>query len=213
MAMTRPLPVLILVLMLPLLAACGPLAVLRTAAQPLEAYTLRAAAFQQPAAATGRHILVEPPAASGAIDTDRILVKPSPLQVQYLVGARWIDPAPELVQTLLVETLQNTGSFRYVTRTATGLFPDYTLLSELVDFQAEVTGDETFPITTRVTLNLALVREADGQIVSSRRFTAARQTTAAHDGEIIAAFNATTDQVLREASAWLLSLFGIRAAS
>jgi cholesterol transport system auxiliary component len=194
----------------PALAACGPLGALRTAAAPLEAYTLQPAAFRPGATATGRHLLVEPPATSGAIDTDRILVKPSPLQVQYLSGARWIDSVPDLVQALIVETLQNTGAFRFVTRTTTGPFPDYTLLSEILDFQAEATGDPELPLQIRVTFSLALVREDDGAIVSSRRVTASRPAASAATADVVTAFNAATDQALAETASWILSLFGVR---
>jgi cholesterol transport system auxiliary component len=210
MLRNRLLAAVLLVAAAPALSACGPLGVLRTAAEPLEAFTLQPAAFRPGTAATGRHLIVEMPATSGAIDTDRILVKPSPVQAQYLPGARWIDSAPELVQTLIVETLQKTGAFRFVTRTTTGPFPDYTLLSELLDFQVEATGDPELPLVVRVTLSLALVREDDRAIISSRQVTASRPVASAETIDIIAAFDAATDQTLAETAAWILSQFGIR---
>jgi cholesterol transport system auxiliary component len=212
MVRNRLVATLLALALLPVLGACGPLGALRTAAAPLEAYTLQPAAFRETASATGRHVLVELPAASAAISTDRILVRPTPLQVQYLTGARWIDAAPDLVQALLVETLQNTDAFRFVTRTTAGPFPEYTLLSELIDFQAEGTGDPEIPLVTRVTLSLALVRESDGQIVSSRRFSAVRPVAGLEEFQVVSAFNATTDAVLRESAVWVLSLFGRRAS-
>jgi cholesterol transport system auxiliary component len=200
-------------LAVPALSGCAALGALRTAAAPLETYTLTAAAAPAPAAATGRHVIVEPPAASGAIDTDRILVKPSPLQVQYLAGARWIDPVPELVQALLVESLQNTGAFRFVTRTTAGPFPDYTVLSEIIDFQAEATEDPDAPLLARVTLSVAVVREADSVIIASRRFEASRPAATADPPLVVGAFNTAADDVLGQTTAWILSLFGVRGGS
>jgi cholesterol transport system auxiliary component len=197
---------------LPALAGCGPLGALRRASTPLDTYTLQAATLQEEVRSTARHILVEPPAASGAIDTDRILVKPNQLQVQYLAGARWVDPAPELMQALLVESLQNTGAFRFVTRTTTGPFPDYTLLSEIIDFQAEATGDPQLPLLVRVTLSLALVREDDGAIVSARRVTAVRATPRDDVQAVVTAFDGASDDVLTQSTRWVLSLFGIRTS-
>jgi cholesterol transport system auxiliary component len=210
MPCSRLLAIVLVAVTAPLVAACSPLGALRTAAQPLEAYTLTPAAFQPGTAATARHLLVEPPAASAAIDTDRILVMPSPLQVQYLPGARWVDSAPDLMQALIVETLQNTGAFRFVTRTTTGPFPDYTLLGELLEFQAEATGDPQVPLQVRVTMSLALVREDDRAIVSSRRVTASRAVASGQTSDVVTAFDAATDQVLAETAAWVLSVFGVR---
>jgi cholesterol transport system auxiliary component len=203
---------LLLALAVPALSGCAAIGALRTAASPLETYTLTAASAPAPGGATGRHIIVETPAASGAIDTDRILVKPSPLQVQYLAGARWIDPAPELLQALMVESLQNTGAFRFVTRTTAGPFPDYTLLSEIIDFQAEATTDPEFPLLARVTMSVAVVRDEDNAIIASRRFSAVRPAAAADAPFVVGAFNEAADDVLNQMTGWVLSLFGMRAS-
>ena len=200
-------------LALSLLPGCAAVTALGGAAAPLDAYTLTPAELATPVPATSRHIVVEPAAASGAIDTDRILVKPSPIQVQYLAGARWIDPVPELVQNLLTESLGGTGAFRYVGRTTAGPFPDYTLLTEVLDFQAETTGNPEFPVQTVVTLSLALVREEDGAIVSSRQFTAVRASPGADAPTVVLAFNAATDDVLEQTVAWILSTFGLSPAA
>ncbi len=210
MIRTRLLAALLLLVAAPALTACGPLGALRTAAEPLQAFTLQPAAFQPGTTATGRHLFVDTPATSGAIDTDRILVKPSPVQVQYLPGARWIDTAPELVQSLLMETLQKTNAFRFVARTTAGPMPDYTLLTEIIDFQAEATRDPELPIVVRVTFSVALVREEDRAIISSRQVSATRSVPSADTFAIVAAFDAATDEALAETTSWLLSLFGIR---
>ena len=119
-----------LVVILAGLSGCGTLSAVSDATESLDAFTLSPA--QQTAAVGGRlHIVVPPPTAGGAIATDRILVKPNRLQAAYLPGGRWVDPAPILIQSLVVASLQNSGGFRLVGRDDAGLSPDLTLLLDL----------------------------------------------------------------------------------
>jgi len=195
------------------LPGCAAVGAIRGAAEPLDSYTLTPASLATPMRPTARHIVVQTPVASGALNSDRIVVMPSRLQVQYLAGARWVDPVPDLVQSLLTESLGNTGAFRFVGRTTTGPLPDYTILTEIHDFQAETTGNEAAPIVARVKLSLALMRESDGTIVASRRISAVEPAADVDAAQVVAAFNAATDKVLEQAVAWILSTFGLAGTS
>jgi cholesterol transport system auxiliary component len=192
------------------LPGCAAISALSDAATPLDAYVLTPASGGPTLAATrASHISVEPPTASGAIDTDRILVKPSALQVQYLPGARWVDPAPALVQSLLVASIQDSGAFRLVGRPSTGPLPDYTLLTELRAFQAEATTAEGPPYRVRVALMLSLLRESDRQVIAGTTLSAERIAESADPLAIVPAFDAATDEVLRQSVTWLLARFGL----
>ena len=188
-------------ILLALLASCG---VIGKAAAPLDAYTLQ----PLPMAASvpsAQHLVVELPTASGALATDRILIKPNPLQAQYLPKGRWVDPAPQLIQTLLVGSLQNASGFRLVGRDGAGLVPDYVLLVELTAFQAEAQPPGASGPLVRVGLTLTLLREADRTLLATRHFD---QTTFAANTQtqnVVAAFDAATRLVLAEAVAWTRS--------
>ena len=72
-------------------SGCAAVSSLSGASQPLDAYALTPLA--RPRWSRGsRHVVVETPSASGAIATDRILIKPDRLQAAYLPGARWVTP-------------------------------------------------------------------------------------------------------------------------
>ncbi|MCU0854067.1 MAG: ABC-type transport auxiliary lipoprotein family protein, partial [Rhodobacteraceae bacterium] len=103
----------------------------------------------------GIDFIVEVPSASGAIDTDRILVRPTATQVAYLPDARWTAAAPVMLQSALVETFLRSNAFRYVGRRPLGVSGDVALVSDLVDFGAEVRGDGA---VIEVTLVARLVR-------------------------------------------------------
>lgn len=192
------------------LSGCAAVSALSSASQPLAAYTLSPVGFTA-AGAGSRHVVVETPSASGAIATDRILVKPSPLQAAYLPGARWIDAAPVMIQTLMVQSLQSSGAFRLVNRGAGGLLPDYTVLTEIRAFQAEPGPVGGPAYTVRVALTLTLVREIDGRAVASRNVEG--RAGAASDTPLVIAeaFDAATTAALRDAVGWIAGSLGAGA--
>ncbi|ULB09913.1 ABC-type transport auxiliary lipoprotein family protein [Cereibacter azotoformans] len=181
-----------------MLAGCGAVTSLSRASEQLDTYTL--SPLPGPGGGGARHVVVEPVTAGGALSTDRILIKPSRVQAQYLPDARWSDPAPALVQTLLVGSLQNAGGFRLVAREAAGLIPDYTLMTELRDFQAEAPPGAT-PVV-RVAMVLTLIRESDRSVASSRRVEAVAPAASDTTGDVVVAFEAAVTQALGQAIGW-----------
>jgi cholesterol transport system auxiliary component len=168
----------------------------------LDAYTLQPLAVAQ-AASGSRHLVVELPTASGALATDRILIKPSPLQAEYLPKGRWVDPVPQMVQTLLVASLQNAGGFRLVGRDGAGLTPDFVTLVEVNDFQAEAPAKGAKAAPVHVAVTLTVLDAAEGRLIGTRRFEATSVATSTGALSVVAAFDAATSQVLAEAVPWV----------
>lgn len=182
------------------LAGCGALSSLSKAGAELDAYTLSPALGSGTPAEGRGHLIVELPSSAGALATDRILVKPVPYQAQYLPGGRWIEPAPALLQTLLVASFQNAGGFELVGRTANGLNPDYTLMTEVIDFQVEPSAPDQFVV--RIALMMTLIRESDRRIVASRRFSTV-ETAASDDTQVlVSAFDRALQRLLEEIVGW-----------
>lgn len=184
------------------LGGCAAVSSLTSASQPLPTYTLTAL----PGPGTGggsRHIVVATPTTTGALATDRILVRPSRLQVAYLPESRWTDAAPVMVQSLILQSMQASGAFRLVSRDGMGLFPDYTLVSELDAFQIEPAGQPEAPVyQARVALSATLVRESDGVALGSRRFEAVAPAASAAPLDVAAAFDVALRQVQRDVVQW-----------
>jgi cholesterol transport system auxiliary component len=185
------------------LAGCGALSAASTASDPLDTYTLSPLAPGGDRPGGSGHIVVELPTAGGALSTDRILIKPTAVQAQYLPDARWSDPAPLLVQTLLVGSLLNRGGFRLVSRVGAGLMPDHTLMTEIQAFQAEVVEPDQETVQIRIVLQMTLIREADRAIVATRRIVAT--ATSSSDGTLalVAGFDAAMQTALAEAVGWV----------
>lgn len=190
-----------------LLTGCGALGALGNASRPLDVYELRAPEGLPVAASPlRREVIVELPSATGTLDTDRIMIRPDAFQAQYLPDARWGEEVPVMVQTLMVRSLSSTDGILYVGRRPLGGGGDFAIVTDLVDFQAEL-RDEGLPIV-RVAMNIRIVREADVAIVASRSFAAEAEADGTEIEQIVAAFDTATDRLLTDFTTWTMARLG-----
>lgn len=188
---------------LSVLTGCAAISAVSDAATPLDVFELRAPDTITASRATAaRDVIVELPTTSGALSTDRIMIRPNALQAQYLPDVRWSDPTPVMVQTLMLRAIEATGAVRYVGRTPLGPSGDYALVTEVIDFQAEVTPG-TDAAVAEITLLVRMVRERDATIVASRTFSASAPSPSTETLAVIDAFNVASDQVLVELANWV----------
>lgn len=201
-------PFRVILLSLALLSGCGALGAVSEATAQLDAYTLTPARFADAPVAGSRHLVVELPTSAGALSTDRILIKPIPYQAEYLPDGRWSEPAPALVQTLLVASFQNAGGFRLVGRDGAGLMPDYTLMTELQEFQAEPGGTVPGALNVKVGFMMTIIRESDRRIIASRRFASTAAVATDDSLTVVAGFDRALQTVLQDVVAWTRSQAG-----
>lgn len=189
------------------LTGCAALSALDDVSTALDVYELRAPTSITPSG--GRtlalEVIIEEPTTSGALQTDRIMIRPNPLQAQYLPGVRWSEPAPVMVQTLMQRSLEATQALRYVSRRPLGARGDIALLTELVDFQAEQVVD-TDTATVELRLISRVVRESDIRILGSRTFSARVATPSLDTQDVIAGFDLAASQLFAEHATWVLSV-------
>jgi cholesterol transport system auxiliary component len=147
-------------------------------------------------------LVVDEPSTGKGIDTDRIAIAPSPLEVKYFSGARWADRAPRLIQQLLIQSFENTGKIVSVGRQSIGLRSDFSLKTELREFQAEKTSEGKTVV--RVRLNLKLVRPALGMIVASQSFESVKPANSEEVADVVDAFDEAVGAVLKRAVVWAM---------
>ncbi len=148
-------------------------------------------------------LVVEEPVASGGLNIDRIALRATPTELKYFAGARWTERAPRMVQTLLVESFENSGAIVAVGRKAIGLRSDYNLKTDLREFQAEYFGPDGIP-TIRVRLNAKLVKLPQRAIVASKTFEATTLAKGKDIQQVIQAFDKALGKVLRQTVEWTL---------
>lgn len=187
-----------------LLAGCeGVLAGIGGPAPDLYSLTPKSS-FKQDLKPVSWQLVVEEPVAAGGLNVDRIALRTKPTDLQYFSGARWTERAPRMVQTLLVESFENSGAIVSVGRKAIGLRSDYNLKSELREFQAEYFDDSGLP-SVRVRLNVKLVKQPRRNIIASRNVEATVKAKSKSMPEIITAFDIALGKVLRRTVEWALT--------
>ncbi|CAN0362011.1 unnamed protein product [Phaeothamnion confervicola] len=147
-------------------------------------------------------LAIEAPVAPGGIDTTKIAVQRTPLTLDYFARAAWTDTAPRMVQTLLLESFENTGKLVAVGRESSSLRPDYLLKVDLREFQAEFRGGPT-PVA-RVRLSVRLVRLPERNVVASFAHEAIEPAAGPDIDKVVAAFDDALGSVLRRVAEWTL---------
>lgn len=198
-------------LLLLALSGCATLGALSTASTPLAVFDLRAQVDGpvmqgQPLALD---VIVELPTTGGVLETDRIMIRPDDLQAQYLPDVRWGDEVPIMLQTLMLRTLENTGGLRYVGRRPLAGSGDYAIVTELVDFQAELAPDGVTPVVS-IRMTSRLVRERDVNILSTRTFAVQTTATSTENAALIRAFDAAADAIMLDFADWTITALGRR---
>ncbi|MFP6728491.1 MAG: ABC-type transport auxiliary lipoprotein family protein [Alphaproteobacteria bacterium] len=150
-------------------------------------------------------LVVDEPLASGGLNIDRIALRHSPTELKYFARARWTERAPRMVQTLMVESFENSGAIVAVGRKAIGLRSDYNLITELREFQAEYFEPDGVP-TVRVRLNAKLVKQPRRAIVASRTFESTIKSEGKAMRHVIRAFDQALGKVLRHTVEWTIKM-------
>ena len=149
-------------------------------------------------------LVIEEPIAARGLDTPRIAVRPSPTQLQYMAGSRWTNRAPKMVQTLLIESFENSGKIVAVGRQAIGLRSDYNLKTELREFQAEHDNGKNLGLV-RVRLNAKLIRQPQQEIIASKNFERVVAPESEDMQALVEAFDAALGGVIKRLVEWALA--------
>ncbi len=189
-------------------SGCSAISALDGAGRSLAVVDLRAPDnFAADQSTRTRDLIVELPGTGGALDTDRIMIRPTPLAAQYLPGVRWSDTTPVMLQTLMLRSLENTQGLRYIGRRPISSEGDVALISELTNFEAEQTGQDTARITLR--LIARLVREDDAEILATRIFTAGADTPSTETDALLQGFDRAANILLNDLTRWTMGTLGI----
>ncbi|MBM3518029.1 MAG: hypothetical protein FJX56_09200 [Alphaproteobacteria bacterium] len=184
------------------LAACGGL--LPEAGPPPDFYTLTPkTTFSAGLPAVEWQLVVEERSAPGGLAGQSIALRTTPVEIKYFASAWWSERAPRLVQTLLVDSFENSRRIVSVGRDGFGLRSDFTLRTDLREFQAEYADPDRAPLV-RVRLNAKLIRQPRREIVASETFEATIQASGTAMPEVVLAFDEALGKVTKRVVEWTL---------
>ena len=147
-------------------------------------------------------LVIEPPLAPTGLDTTRIALQRAAIELEYYARTNWTDLAPAMVQTLIVESFENSGKIVAVGRESLGLRADFVLKMELREFQSEYTTDGV--AEAHVRLNAKMVKMPQRTIIGSQSFEAKIAASADRIEDIIEAFDQALGKALKKLVVWTL---------
>jgi cholesterol transport system auxiliary component len=199
--MKRCLPILLALMV----AGCGGLLESKIAAPQI--FVLRPSPAPAQAAATSPagSVLVQRPEAGPGLNTDRIALLRSEARFDYYYATRWAAATPDLLESVIVDTLRGSGQFAAVFDDASPYAPGYDLRVTVRRFEADYTAAENGAPTVFVVLDCTLGRHRDRQLLASFTAQASAPADADRLSSVVAAFQTATatavNELLRASSA------------
>ena len=149
---------------------------------------------------TRAQILIVEPSALKSLDSQNIVVKASPTEIEYLAKSQWSDRLPKVVQARLVEAFENTGRVRAVSKPGEGLVIDYQIVTDIRAFQANVGAGSR---DAMVSLSVKLVSDRTGKVVRSQVFDVSVPLGSTGPSQIVDALNAAFDRAASDIVRWV----------
>jgi len=150
-------------------------------------------------------LIVERPVAAAGLSSSRIALKRHPLRLEYYAKTSWTDIAPKMVQTLMVESFENSHRIVAVGRESAGLRSDFVLKTELREFQAEYTGSgKTGAPRVRVRINAKLVLMPQRIIVAGMTIEKVVTAKSNSMAAIVRAYDYALGKTLKGLVGWTL---------
>lgn len=116
-------------------------------------------------------LAVEQPTALQILDTEKVVISPTPGQVAYLSDAQWVDRLPKVMQARIVQSFENSSRIRAVAKTQDRVNADYLLVVEIRQF-----GILAYESQAVVELSVKIVYQRGGRIAAG---TVLKSTVAA----------------------------------
>lgn len=144
-------------------------------------------------------VAVERPLATGAMNTDRLVVEIG-AELQFVSGARWEDAMPDLVALRAAEALQRTGAVDVVDGAQRAGRANYALVTVLRRMQVAIADDLSGDAVTEIAARLVTLPGRD--VAATASFTGRAQASDDAPATLAAAMERSTAQALGDLAAW-----------
>jgi len=141
-------------------------------------------------------LVVPEPTTLMGFNTDKILLQPASGESADLPNAKWSDNLPVLFQDKVIQSFENAGYAKSISRTREGITGDYQLLIDIRSFHVSTATEPTVADIAFV----AKVLDKDGKIVGAHDF----QATAPAKGSDARAYVTALDEAFAKLQSDLL---------
>jgi cholesterol transport system auxiliary component len=151
-------------------------------------------------AAKNRQILVPEPTALKALDSEQIVIRVTPSEIQYLAKARWNDRLPKMVQAKLIEAYENSGRLGGIGKPGQGLAIDFQIVTDIRAFQIEAAGGDH----AHVEISVKVLNDRNGTVRAQKVFSADAPVSGTGNPSFVAALDAAFARVTQDIVGWTL---------
>lgn len=189
----------LIAVLLPAFGACASIG----AATPPDTYEIAAPVRSgRIAGGTRAQILIPEPTAIKALDSNQIVVKPTPYTLEYLGQSQWSDRLPRMVQLRFVQAFENSGRVAAVGVPGQGLAIDYQIVMEIRRFEISADGADT----ATVEISVKALNDRNGTVRATRVFKAAVPVSGSTNELYVAGLNKAFQEITAEIVNWTLKL-------
>lgn len=168
-------------------------------------YTPRASSPSPSAeAAVAWQIRIEKPDSSEFLDSTRIAVRRGNNTMQVFEAARWSDSVPDMLQSHVGQTFNDSGKITATTGLDTNTASDALLLLDIRQFEA-VYGDDDKSASAVISVQANVQSLRNNRIIASKHFKVAIPARDKKIPQVMEAFDTALQQVSQEMLAWTLT--------
>jgi len=170
-------------------------------ASPPDTYALSSAPEVTGQRSRNRQILINEPTALKALDSEQIVIRPTPSSLQYLANSQWSDRLPKIVQDKLVQAFEDSGRVGGVGRPGDGLAIDFKILTAIRAFEIKADAGES----AVVELSAKLLNDRNGVVLASTVFRATAPVAGSGNAAYVQSLDRAFEVVVRDLVNWTLS--------
>jgi cholesterol transport system auxiliary component len=169
---------------------------------PLDTFSLTAPEVSAKPRASRAQLLITEPTALKDLDSQNIVIRTAPAEVQYLSGAQWSDRLPALVQARLIQAFEGTRRFGGVGRPGQGLAIDYQILIDIRDLSV---SDTSGGRSARAEITAKILNDRNGSLRGTRTFDAAVAVGGSENSDYVRALDTAFGSVASDIVSWVAS--------
>ncbi len=113
-------------------------------------------------------LLVTTPETNAMYNNNQIAYTQNPYQISYYAKSYWADTPANMIQQLMIQTLQNTHFYHAIIPQANMGRYDYILNSQLLELEQDFLVS---PTRERFKFSIQLVRAADNHVMATKQFS------------------------------------------
>jgi cholesterol transport system auxiliary component len=135
------------------------------------------------------------PLASPGLDTQRIMLVQNDHRMNFYAGSRWPSAVPDVIESLLAQTLRASGAWASVEDTASPFPSDYLLQTAVRRFEADYTGGAAAPVIY-VVIDCLIGRGEGREVIATFSVSGSATASANRLSEVVAAFEQASGAAL-----------------